>query len=83
MYFDFSINFILRVKLSPLVQMMAWHQTGDKYLSEPVMALVYWRIYASLDLDELKPLLPSDLFWIFTDKIPIKYDDIHPVIKTP
>ena len=35
-----------------LVQIMAWRRPGDKSLSEPVM-LVYWRIYASLGLNEL------------------------------
>ena len=40
-----SINNILA-----LVQIMAWHRSGDKPLSEPMM--VYWRIYASLGLNE-------------------------------
>ena len=35
-----------------LVQIMAWHRSGDKPISEPKW-LVYWRIYASLN--ELKP----------------------------
>ena len=33
---------------------MAWRWPGDKSFSEPMM-LVYWRIYASLGLNELKP----------------------------
>ena len=38
-----------------LVQIMAWSWPGDKPLSEPVMVtIVYWRIYASLGLKELK-----------------------------
>ena len=36
-----------------LVQIMAWRRTGDKPLSEPIMAKVNWRIYASLGLNEL------------------------------
>ena len=35
-----------------LVQKMAWHRSGDKPLSEPMM-VSYWRIYASLGLNEL------------------------------
>ena len=35
-----------------LGQIMAWLPTGDKPLSEPVMGLVHWRIYASLDHNE-------------------------------
>ena len=34
-----------------LVQIMAWRRSGDKPLSEPM--IVYWRIYASLGLNEL------------------------------
>ena len=34
-----------------LVQIMAWRRSGDKPLSEAM--IVYWRIYASLDLNEL------------------------------
>ena len=36
-----------------LVQIMAWCRSDDKPLSEPWW-LVYWRIYASLGLNELK-----------------------------
>ena len=35
-----------------LVQIMACRQPGNKPLSEPMM--VYWRIYASLGLNDLK-----------------------------
>ena len=38
--------------ISALVQIMAWCQPGDKPLPEPMM-LVFWRIYASLGLNEL------------------------------
>ena len=38
--------------ISALAQIMAWRRTGDKPLSEPM--IVYWRIYASLGLNELK-----------------------------
>ena len=46
--------------ISALVQIMAWHRLGDKPLSEPKW-LVYWRIYASLGLNELMLALLSDL----------------------
>ena len=36
-----------------LVQIMAWHRPGAKPLSEPMM-VIYWRIYASLGLNELR-----------------------------
>ena len=35
-----------------LVQIMAWRRPGDKPLSEPM--IVYWRIYVSLGLNELR-----------------------------
>ena len=35
-----------------LVQIMAWGRSGDKPLSEPMM-VSFWRIYASLGLNEL------------------------------
>ena len=38
--------------MSSLVQIMAWRRIGDKPLSEPIVA--YWRIYASLGLNDLK-----------------------------
>ena len=36
-----------------LVQIMAWRQSGDKSLSETMMVSLH--IYASLDINELKP----------------------------
>ena len=44
-----------RVKINnipALVQIMAWRRPGEKPLSEPIM-VTYWRIYASLGLNEL------------------------------
>ena len=35
---------------------MAWRRPGAKPLSEPMMAIYYWRIYTSLGLNELKML---------------------------
>ena len=53
-----SDNTIYRVSVidnvSALVQMMAWRQTGDKPLSELHDGQVYWRINASLSLNEIK-----------------------------
>ena len=45
-----------------LVQIMTWRRPGDKPLSEPGW-LVYWRIYASLDLNELKVIHCTGLQW--------------------
>ena len=57
-----SRKFVLKDQvnnISALVQIMAWCRQGDKPLSEP-MILIYWRIYASLGLNELT--------WIGTTK---------------
>ena len=37
-----------------LVQIMAWHRPGGKPLSESMMCVDYWRIYASLGPSELR-----------------------------
>ena len=53
----FSLKYVRKGPIDnnpALVQIMAWRRPGDKPLSEPMM-LVYWRIYASLCLNELKP----------------------------
>ena len=39
-------------KIPALLQIMAWRRPGNKPLSEPIM-VGYWRIYASLGLNEL------------------------------
>ena len=46
-----------------LVQMMAWHRSGDKPLSKPIS--VYWRIYAPFGLNELSNYHPSHVGWHF------------------
>ena len=52
-----SLKFVPKVQIDnipTLVQIMAWHQSGDKPSSGPmIMMLVYWRIYASIGLNEL------------------------------
>ena len=51
-----TLKFVPKVRINnipALVQIMAWRRPGDKPLSEPMMVLVYWRIYASLGLNEL------------------------------
>ena len=51
----FSLQFVPKGPINNipvLVQIMAWRRPGNKPLSEAVM-LVYWRIYASLGLNEL------------------------------
>ena len=60
---DIKISIKISLKFVPkgqinnipaLVQIMAWHRPGDKPLSDAY--IVYWRIYASLGLNELKTL---------------------------
>ena len=51
---NISLKFVRKVPISnipTLVQIMAWRRPGDKPSSEPM--IVYWRIYASLGLNEL------------------------------
>ena len=51
-----SLNFVPRVQINnvpALVQIMAWRRPGDTPLSEQ-MIFFYWRIYASLGLNELR-----------------------------
>ena len=40
-----------------LIQVMAWHQSGNKPLSEPMME-IYWCIYESLSLNEFTVMMP-------------------------
>ena len=49
-----SLKFVPKVRINniqALVQIMAWRRPGDRPLSEPI---VYWHIYVSLGLNELK-----------------------------
>ena len=51
-----SLKFVLRVQINSipaLVQTMAWHQTGDKPLSEPMMA---YRSFHSFSIRKRRPL---------------------------
>ena len=51
-----SVKFVRNDPLdsySALVQTMAWHRTGTKPFLWPKHGLAYWRIYASLSLDQL------------------------------
>ena len=43
-----------------LVQIMAWRQPADKFLSKQ-WSLVYWSIYASLGLYELSQIIVTKL----------------------
>ena len=54
MSINISLKFVPRGPINnipTLVQIMAWRRPGDKPLFEP---MVYWRIYASLGLNESK-----------------------------
>ena len=60
-----SLKSVPKVQLTPsLDQIMAWHRTGDKPLSESM--IVYWHIYASLGLNELRilPSVQQHAYWI-------------------
>ena len=49
--FKISLKFVPKGPINnipALVQIMAWRQSGDKPLSEPMM-VIYWRIYVSLN----------------------------------
>ena len=51
---EISLKFYPKVPINnilALIQIMAWHRSGDKPLSQP---MIYWRIYASLGLNELR-----------------------------
>ena len=53
----FSMKFVTKGPINnipAMVQTMAWRRSGDKPLSEPMMVSLYWRIYASLGINELK-----------------------------
>ena len=67
-----SLKFVLKGPADnnpALVQIMAWCRPGDKPLSEPIL-LVYWRIHASLGLNELiKQGLECDSLPWSSDKI--------------
>ena len=39
--------------IAALVEIIAWHRPGDKPLSQP-MLVIYWRIYTSLGLNDLR-----------------------------
>ena len=54
-----SLTFIpkgLINNIPALVQIMAWRRSGDKPLSEPMLARLLTHIYASLGLNELTHL---------------------------
>ena len=51
-----SLKFVPMVPIDnkvALIQLMTWHQTGNKPLSEPMLT-VNWRIYGALGGDEFK-----------------------------
>ena len=53
--FRISLNFVSKGPINnkwSLIQVMAWHRTGNKSLSTPVDP-VHWRIHAALGEDEL------------------------------
>ena len=52
---EISLKFVSKGPIDnnpALVKKMAWHQIGDKLLSEPILTKIIWRIYAALWGDE-------------------------------
>ena len=53
----FSLKYIpwgLVDNMAALVQIIAWHQSGDRQLSAVMMVMFCWHIYASLGLSDLR-----------------------------
>ena len=42
---------------------MAWHRSGDKPLSEPMLTQFTWRIYGALGEDEFIPISQHTITW--------------------
>ena len=69
-YIKISLKFVPKYQINnipSLVQIMGWRRPGDKPISETMIWLVYWRIYASFGLNELRPRqngrhFPGDIF---------------------
>ena len=60
--FMISLKFVPNVPINnipALVQIMAWHRSGDKPLSEPIIVSLLTHIYASLSLNEFKSVFDS------------------------
>ena len=60
-WIEISMKFVpnVRINIIPtVVQIIAWRLSGDKPLSGPMMAS-FWRIYASLGLNEWTLLVPT------------------------
>ena len=66
-----SLKFVPKFNIPAMVQIMAWRRLGDKPLSEQFW-LVYWRIYASLGLNELNEVTTNG-----KDGFPFIYSDIN------
>ena len=65
---EISLKFVAKGRINnnpALLQIMVWRRPGDKPLSEPMM--VYWRIYVSLGLIELRisPCTLMILLWFW------------------
>ena len=60
----------LNKKWSALVQIMAWSPPGDKILTDD--DLVYWHIYGSPSLNELKTIQSGDTIFIIYSAVCVK-----------
>ena len=64
-----SLKFVPKGQINnilALVWIMAWRRPGDKPLSEPKMG-IYWRIYASLGLNEILYLMYGADTFLYVD----------------
>ena len=84
-------------KMQALVQTMDWRRSGDKPLSEPMMAFFYWRTYASLNeftlwsgkyyiwIQKICHLVPYYMYWynkqIFTSIVTFGVFNMWPYIS--
>ena len=59
-----------------LVQMMAWHRTGNKPLFE-LMKPIYWRIYVCVTQPQWVKIYAVQIFW----EVPVNFQEVqHPVM---
>ena len=57
-----NILYSLIDKMATLVQIMTWHQTGDKDITWTNVGMFYWHIYASLSLNKYGSSFP---YWSY------------------
>ena len=69
---NISLNFVSmgqNKNIPALVQIMTWHQSGDKPLFEPMVASLLTHIYPSLSLNESKAECDDDNWNAFSTNV--------------